>query len=706
MAAVGAEMKRPAEGDAPASPRKKARKNPSVSEGEVSDGVDEGEVDSDGDYKAPEEAGPEAVTTWNSGITNKLRTSFGKPSQPAEPPRKPETGLGMPSGLNTEVRDGLAAAFRADQERMASPVSGEGLSWALPAFEADSVVGDTWSEVLDSMLAIWCPEFLSVNQVNIDQVGLGGGLLKKAFNHRLKGVPTLSPGLISTLKRQMKQRHRETRLTEFVPGLKPGKQLGKGMPREAKERAKQEIFEQNARKMLPLPENPTRIQPGRRARELGAVPNLTSPGSSDDSSLSANLDVDGTVEGSDDEMQSAEKGEDGKAVSTDPERGFEMSYAKYRSDQPLAEDELEQRHRYYPGLPDDAVLCLTCASSGHATADCPETTCGFCQQDHFFYRCPSRQRCEKCKQLGHSKSSCKEKLAVAAGEGFFECAFCQAQDHQEENCTEIWQTYRPQVGHTKKVKSMPIFCYCCGAEGHFGSDCGLANPRLPPSETWTLSTASLYLDPASSEEAVAYRAILPQVTATTLSAPVIPGRSIKPQSHIIFEDSGDEEADAQSFIRAPTAGPKRSGQISIKSNINFDALAGLSAPQGGAQESTDARQRRRQRQQQHNEPQLSSLPPKPTFATQKGSQQRTGAPPPPPASKKGKKKGSRSGKNTQPPLPSGPPPGPPAQSNSGWRPQELMPQGQSRGGGRNRGRGGFSSLGRGGARGGRGGRRN
>ncbi|ROV96251.1 hypothetical protein VMCG_07654 [Cytospora schulzeri] len=714
MAAVGADMKRPAEGDGPASPRKKARKNSSVSEeeaseGEVSDGVDEGEVDSDEESKAPEENGPEAVTTWNSGITNKLRTSFGKSSQPVEPPRKPEPGLEMPSGLNTEVRDGLAAAFRVDEARAGLPLSADDFSWTLPAFKADSVVGDTWPEVLDSVLAKWCPEFLEANQAAIDQVGLGGGLLKKAFNHRLKGVPKLSPGLISTLKRQMKLRYKETRLKEFVPGVKPnsGKQLGKGMPREAKDRANQEILEQNAQKVHPLPENPTRIQPSRRARETESVPLTTSSSSSDGSSASAGPDVDESVDMSEDDTQTAEKSDD-KALPTDLERNAEMAYATYGSDQPLGEDELEQRHRYYPGLPDDALLCLTCASYNHATADCPETTCEFCEQDHFSYQCPSRQRCAKCKQLGHAKSSCKEKLAMAAGEGFFECAFCQGQDHQEETCTEIWQTYRPQVGHTKKVKSMPIFCYCCGAEGHFGSDCGLANPRLPPSETWTLATAALYLDPASTEEAVAYRAILPQVTATTLSAPVIPGRSIKPQSHIIFEDSGDEEADTQGFIRAPTAGTKRSGQgqISIKSNINFDALAGLSTPQGGgggAQDSTDARQRRRQRQPQ------SSLPPKPTFAAQKGHGQRGGGapppPPPPPASKKGKKKGSSrgGGKNAQPPLPSGPPP---AQSNGGWRPQELMPQGQSRGGNRGRGRGGFSSLGRGGGRGGRGGRRN
>ncbi|KUI72867.1 Protein AIR2 [Cytospora mali] len=719
MAAVSAEMKRPAEGDGSVSPRKKARKNPTVSEGEasegeasegeVSDGVDEGEVDSDEDFKVPEEAAPGRATTWNGGITNKLRTSFGASSQPAEAPQKPEPlqdsepGLDTPSGLNPEVRDGLAAAFRADEKRACSPVADQYLLWELPAFNADSVVGNTWSEVLNSILTAWCPEFMTANQATIDQVGLGGSLLKKAFSNRLKGVPKLSPGLISTFKRQLKQRYKETRLKELVPGFKPslGKRMGKGMRREAKERAK-EIIELESKQTQPRPENPTRIQPSRRAREKETTPNTSS--SSDDSSLSADIDVDDSVEGSND-----------KVDSTDMKRDVKAADIKRGSGQLTAEDELEQRHRYYPGLPDDAVFCLTCASYDHATADCPEATCKFCQQDHFSYQCPSRQRCGKCKQLGHAKSSCKEKLAVAPGEGFYECAFCEAQDHQEDDCTEIWQTYRPQVGHTKKVKSMPIFCYCCGAEGHFGADCGLANPKLPLSETWTLATASLYLDPASSEEATAYKAVLPQASATSVSAPVIPGRSIKPQSHIIFEDSGDEDADTQSFIRAPAAIPKRPGQISITSNINFGAMAaGISAQQGGGgafqqQETPDARQRRRQRQQQHKAPQPPTLPPKPTFASQKGSQQRGGAPPPPappPASKKGKKKG-RGGKNAQPPLPSGPPPGPP--SNGGWRPQEFMPQhqqDQGRGGNRNRGRGGFSSLGRGGARGGRGRRNN
>lgn len=349
---------------------------------------------------------------------------------------------------------------------------------------------------------------------------------------------------------------------------------------------------------------------------------------------------------------------------------------------------LEQRHRYFPGVPDDAVFCLTCASYGHDAPDCPETTCRFCQQGHFSYSCPSRQRCAKCKQLGHTKASCKEKLSMAAGEGFMECAFCQAQDHQEEHCSEIWETYRPQVGHIKQVKSVPTFCYCCGAEGHFGTDCGLADHKVPPSATWSNAGASLYVDPKSSEEAIAFQNPMPQPQA--LSAPVIPGRSIKPQSHIIFEDSGDEDNGSQGFLRAPAAGPRRPGQIQITSNINFGGTAGPPSQNGGGaqQDSTNSKQRRKQRGA--NVP--ASLPPKPQVAPPAPA-------PAPQASRKGKKNNKKSGKNSQqqqPPLPPGPPPG-----RNGWRPPEF----QARGGNNTRGRGGFSSLSRGGG-GRRGGGRN
>lgn len=383
-----------------------------------------------------------------------------------------------------------------------------------------------------------------------------------------------------------------------------------------------------------------------------------------------------------------ENGNDWKPSNMD----LDQTKAGSESSQLAAEDALEQLHRYFPGVPDDAVFCLTCASFGHNAPNCPETICKFCQQSHFSYSCPSRQRCAKCKQLGHTKASCKEKLAMATGEGFMECAFCQAQDHQEEQCSEIWETYRPQVGQIKQVRSVPTFCYCCGAEGHFGTDCGLADPKVPLSATWSNAGASLYVDPTSSEKAIAFQNPLPQVQG--ISAPVIPGRSIKPQSHVIFEDSGDEDTVSRGFLRAPAAGPRRPGQIQITSNINFGASAGPPAQNG--QGLANSKQKRKQ-QRAANVP--ASLPPKPQVAPP--------PPPPPPlppaapqGSKKGKKnsnkKGPKNSQQQQPPLPPGPPPG-----RNGWRPPEF----QGRGANSTRGRGGFSNLSRGGG-GRRGGGRN
>lgn len=552
-------------------------------------------------------------------------------------------------------------------------------------------------------------DFVTRNQGNIAEVGLDPFFLKDVYLRTLQeSAPGLNPVLVSFTEDQLRRTSKRSPLRQVAKGwIKRAK-------KEAKDRAKEKIEQESTQP----PEQPKQ----QSTRQTRSSSRMTEPQGSDAGKSAGSADRKSSAASSStpsipdvplappseisaSQQSPAVVGED---VPMDEDDGDDendkdwkpstmssdqMKVASETSPSFPTEAALEQRHRYFSGVLDDAVFCLTCASYGHNTPDCPETTCKFCQQSHFSYSCPSRQRCTKCKQLGHTKSSCREKLAMAAGEGFMECAFCQAQDHQEEQCSEIWETYRPQVGHTKQVRSVPTFCYCCGAEGHFGTDCGLADPKVPPSATWSKAGASLYVDPTSSEEAIAFQNPLPE--PQTISAPVIPGRSIKPQSHIIFEDSGDEDTASQGFLRAPAMGPRRPGQIQITSNINFGGPAGPSAQNGGGgaqQDSTNRKQGRKQRGS--NAP--ASLPPKPQVAPPAPAAA-------PQASRKGKKNNKKSGKNSQhqhqqqqPPLPPGPPPG-----RNGWRPPEF----QARGANSTRGRGGFSSLSRGGG-GRRGGGRN
>lgn len=150
--------KRPADDNDAASPRKKARND--QSEGEASDGVDEGEVNSDAESKASAST-KQAGQTWNSGVTTQLRTSFGSSSKlnAAKPPPKLTPALSeprpsSPEQLTPQIRKELVAAIQAGATTTLPPVEERERSWKIPAFKAN-FKGQSWDGIFKSMFDQW-----------------------------------------------------------------------------------------------------------------------------------------------------------------------------------------------------------------------------------------------------------------------------------------------------------------------------------------------------------------------------------------------------------------------------------------------------------------------------------------------------------------------------------------------------------------------
>jgi protein AIR1/2 len=236
-------------------------------------------------------------------------------------------------------------------------------------------------------------------------------------------------------------------------------------------------------------------------------------------------------------------------------------------------EDAEYRERYFPGVELSERFCHMCASHGHDAADCPEMTCRFCSDPgHRSFSCPTRLRCTKCRQLGHAKNDCMEKLALPQDD--MECGFCQSRDHEDASCDELWRSFRFNPATARKVRSLPVFCYCCGREGHYGPDCGL-NPQKTeegPWETWSRANCDRYLDPASSEIAIIFAA---SAGSSSSGRPDL-GKSIVPQRHIFFEEAEDDD-DAEEFIRPPVQKSARVGQINFAGNTTGGARGGRKA---------------------------------------------------------------------------------------------------------------------------------
>ncbi|KAI0514495.1 hypothetical protein F5B22DRAFT_610701 [Xylaria bambusicola] len=210
---------------------------------------------------------------------------------------------------------------------------------------------------------------------------------------------------------------------------------------------------------------------------------------------------------------------------------------------------------------DSAQHRSSSTGSRHTIQDHAEPSCRFCNRGgHNTFGCPTRRRCDKCHQVGHGVDECQEKLALATDE-LGGCAFCNA-DHYDQDCLEIWTSFRPSDANIKRVKNIPAFCYVCGGENHYGSECSLANNggKATGHTTWSKEIRDLYVDPECDDVAIAWAdADLEQLTRKGFH---IRGRATR-KNHTYFVSSESED----DLIHAPVAKPQARGAIKIASNI-------------------------------------------------------------------------------------------------------------------------------------------
>src|SRR3569833_1988601 len=395
-----------------------------------------------------------AAGGWNRGVGSTLRTSLAKTTASSnrlrtKPPAAASPAIEEPSSPHSQVSSPPCGELgdRDEQDSKSSqPVTSNssqsearppppakltkaGLEWDLPSLrEEDKINGKTWQQ----RFRHWCEDFFLANP---DQTkSITPSLLIDALETHLRGL-----------------RFRHKKIKTILAAANAIALHGKLYDL---------IMKEQTGNPGRAPEGESRVEPS--ARDWAAL--LGSSGSN----------AEAQEKKKDTGQENSPKVEDGEVLSEDgavsPGRK-----GKDASCQMSVEKELQELEAYFPGVAVGATFCVLCSSRSHRANECREATCRFCQApDHTSIRCPSRQRCKKCQQLGHAKSSCREKLALAPGEAD-ECAFCASPAHREENCPEVWRSYRADPESMHKVRSIPTFCYFCGSDAHFGGDCALNN---------------------------------------------------------------------------------------------------------------------------------------------------------------------------------------------------------------------------------------
>ncbi|KAB8342888.1 hypothetical protein FH972_022485 [Carpinus fangiana] len=220
--------------------------------------------------------------------------------------------------------------------------------------------------------------------------------------------------------------------------------------------------------------------------------------------------------------------------------------------------------------PTALAVCDICSVPGHTSATCEKRRCIHCSADatgptgHFSSACPKINRCQRCKELGHSASSCPSKLAAAEGDGpsNISCVLCGDSAHEIKDCQWLWRTYRPLPpangtypyqhepgavplqGPQQTVKvALHRSCYNCGSQEHFGDDCPSRDSAKRPlrSDMFSASWSNQFdLNP--------YEAPTPRISA----AGHFPGTEAN--THILFTDDEDDSSEDDKTIapRRPT----------------------------------------------------------------------------------------------------------------------------------------------------------
>lgn len=66
--------------------------------------------------------------------------------------------------------------------------------------------------------------------------------------------------------------------------------------------------------------------------------------------------------------------------------------------------------------------------------------------------------------MGHVRKDCNQRAVSMF------CTICDSRIHTKDTCPSIWRSYVVLKNRKEKYPSS-VYCYNCGAEGHYGDDC-------------------------------------------------------------------------------------------------------------------------------------------------------------------------------------------------------------------------------------------
>jgi len=217
--------------------------------------------------------------------------------------------------------------------------------------------------------------------------------------------------------------------------------------------------------------------------------------------------------------------------------------------------------KYFP--PVDGVLaklrCLACAETTHSTIDCPALSCTACGGNHTTFQCRKYQLCNRCRQRGHSSSDCTEKLLPSKDE--LSCDMCGSKSHIETHCQLIWRSFVAKPEEIKPRLNVPVYCYFCGDNGHYGGECGLNNEvSSSGGDTWSRS---------------ARMTVTPTINAPRKKDFSIRGKANDP---ITLDDSEDDVEFIRAKVNNPPVSRRRDYGPGSGGQVSFDNTARTAAP--------------------------------------------------------------------------------------------------------------------------------